>query len=162
MIARAIPVPKDALLNRYVETPGAYTDCFEVMSPLSISHDEFLRAFYTTWLFRLERVVLSIALRRWIRDNELDMLVRGRADAFAVWYVEDRRTGEILLRDKSGRTCSYLAVSGKSGGATRLIFGSTVFYSNRNAPWWLAAVIPAHVIYSKALLRAAELKTRKA
>lgn len=161
MIARPIAVPQDALLHRYVETTGAYTDCFEVMSPLSVTHQEFITAFYTTWLFRLERVVLSVTLRRFVRDAEAVALAQGAADRFAVWTVEDRVENQILLRDASGQTCSYLAVVAKDGGVTRLIFGSAVLPKGGAMPGWVRALIPLHSFYSKALLRLAERKMRK-
>lgn len=161
MIARSISVPKDALLHRYVDKPGAYTDCFEVMSPLSVTHVEFIEAFYTTWLFRLERVILAAVLCRGVSDTEVIALAEGREDNFAVWTVEDRMSDQILLQDASGQTCSYLAVVGKEGGVTHLIFGSAVFAKTGEMPLWIKALIPAHRFYSKALLRLAEWKIRK-
>ena len=155
MIARAVAVPRDALLQRHVG-PGAYTDCFEAMSPFEVDLEAFIGAFYTTWLFRLERVVLSLVLRRWIRDREVAALAEG-GDAFAVWRVEARGAHQILLRETSGLTRSYLAVSAKEGGVTRLLFGSAVVGPQGRV---LRAMIPAHRLYSKALLRLAERKLR--
>jgi hypothetical protein len=162
MIARAIPVPKDALLHRYVGQAGTYTDCFEVMHPLSVTHADFIEAFYTTWLFRLERVVLSIVLRRRVRDADVAALAQGTSDSFAVWTVEARDAGQILLRDSSGYTGSYLAVAGKEGGTTRLIFGSVLApEGGGDLPFTVRAMIPLHVFYSKMLLRTAEWKLRR-
>ena len=46
MIARAVPVPRDALLQAYAKRKNGYTDCFEVMHPLEASLEDFVGAFY--------------------------------------------------------------------------------------------------------------------
>ena len=160
MIARAVPVPRDALLGAYVDRDGAYTDCFEVMHPMAADLPAFVTAFYTTWLFRLERVVLSVVLRRRISDAEVQALAGG-ADRFAAWRVAGRETDEIMLEDQSGRTLSYLAVAPKDGGVTRLLFGSVVRGAEGARPLWLRALMPVHRLYARALLRLAERKLRR-
>lgn len=161
MIPRACPVPGDALLHRYVGKGATYTDCFEVMHPLAADLAAFITAFYTSWLFRLERAVLAVPLRRPIRDTEVRALAAG-AERFAVWSVEARDQGQILLRDRSGATRSYLAVSPKQGGVTRLLFGSAVLAAEgRPQPRAVRMITPLHRGYSRALLRAAEWKLRK-
>lgn len=161
MIARPCPVPRDALLSRYVDQDGAYTDCFEVMHPGTASLEQFITAFYTTWLFRLERFVLTISLRRRIRDADVSALAEGRADHFAAWRIEDRAEGQLLLCDIAGATRSYLAIAPKDGGVTRLIFGSAVTANGGDLPGLVKALIPLHRFYSKALLRLAEYKLRR-
>jgi hypothetical protein len=162
MIARQIEVPQDALLHLYVVQEGAYTDCFEVMLPVSATMEEFVGAFYTTWLFRLERLVLSVARRRRITDAQVYALASGDADGFAVWRVEARAPGQLLLADESGHTRSYLAFVGKEGGVARLIFGSAVVpREGQSMPAWVRATIPLHKFYSKALLRLAERRLRR-
>ena len=52
------PLPEHALLARYVGS-GSYTDCYATDLPGSFSHAEFVAAFYTTWLFKLERAILQ-------------------------------------------------------------------------------------------------------
>ena len=160
MIARACDVPRDGVLQAYVGRGATYTDCFEVMSPLEIPMEDFIEAFYTTWLFRLERVVLSAILRRRIADADVVALAQEGAD-FAAWHVEARREGQLLLADTSGHTRSYLAISPKQGGVTRLIFGSAIV-ARGDAPLgrMVTAVIPFHRFYSKCLLRLAERKLR--
>lgn len=162
MMARECGVPRDGLLDRYVEHPGAYTDCFEVMHPLEADLEAFITAFYTTWLFRLERLVLSVGLRHVIRDAEVHALARGHSTTFAAWRVEDRGGAEILLTDISGATRSYLAVSPKEGGVTRLIFGSAVMpRADGTLSPMVQRFMPVHRFYSRALLRLAEHKLRR-
>lgn len=160
MIARAVEVPRDALLHTYVAQDGTYTDCFEVMHPLKADLPEFIAAFYTTWLFRLERAVLTLTLRRRIRDSDVAALGQG-AEGFAAWTVEARADGQILLCDLSGATRSWLAVAPKDGGVTRLLFGSAVVAQGGDLPAWVRATVPLHRFYSRALLRLAERKLRR-
>lgn len=160
MIARACDVPRDGLLQAYVGQGETYTDCFEVMSPVEIALPDFIEAFYTTWLFRLERLILSITLRRRIRDADARVMAAG-AETFAAWSVEARADAQILLRDMAGHTRSYLAVSAKDGGVTRLIFGSAVVARDgKPLGGFVKVLIPLHRFYSKALLRLAERKLR--
>lgn len=160
MIARACDVPRDGLLQAYVGQGATYTDCFEVMSPHAVTLPEFIEAFYTTWLFRMERVVLSLPLRARVRDSEVTALAEG-ADHFAVWQVEARDDAQILLSDRSGHTRSYLAVSGKEGGVTRLVFGSAVVApKGKPLGTMVGLLIPLHRFYSKCLIRLAERKLR--
>lgn len=162
MIVRACPVPKDALLSAYVDRDGAYTDCFEVMYSVEADLPAFITAFYTTWLFRLERFVLTLAFRRPIRDVDVEDLAAGRADRFAIWAVEGRAETQILLRENSGATRSYLAVEHEAGGGTRLIFGSAVVNGEGGTmPLWVQALTPLHVFYSRGLLQLAERKLRR-
>jgi hypothetical protein len=148
------------LLQRYVGAGANYTDCFEVMSPDAVTLPDFIEAFYSTWLFRLERMVLSVTLRRRIVDTDVEALALG-ADRFAAWTVEGREDAQILLCDTSGHTRSYLAVSAKDGGVTRLIFGSAVMAQNgKPLGRGVTALTPLHRFYSKALLRLAERKLR--
>jgi hypothetical protein len=49
-------LPQEALLARYKQE-GAYTDCYSVAVPHVISHAEYVAAFYTTALFKTERLI---------------------------------------------------------------------------------------------------------
>ena len=160
MIARACDVPQDALLQAYVGQGATYTDCFEVMSPHAVILPDLIEAFYTTWLFRLERLVLTVAMRRRISDAEVRALAQG-ASEFAVWRVEGRDDAQIMLRDRAGHTGSYLAVSGKEGGVTRLLFGSVVLAPpGQPLGRMVRLLIPLHRLYAKSLIRLAERKLR--
>lgn len=161
MIPRAVAVPRDALLSRYVGQGATYTDCYEAMFPGDADLEAFITAFYTTWLFRLERLVLAAALRRRITDAEVAALAGGAED-FAVWRVEARREGQVLLCDLRGGTRSWLAVAPKEGGVTRLLFGSAVIAGEgRQQPLPMRLLTPLHKVYARSLLRLAEWKLRK-
>ena len=161
MKVRACPVPHDALLQRYVERSGAYTDCFEVGFAGEADLSAFLNAFYTTWLFRLERTVLTLVLRRRIRDIDVAALAQGRADTFAVWKVEAREAQQILLCDNSGATRSFLRVVPEEGGKTQLLFGSAVVGKASGPSFLVRVTVPLLQFYSRALLRLAERRLRQ-
>ncbi len=156
MNLRACPVPHDALLHRYVERVGAYTDCFEVTYRGEADLSAFLNAFYTTWLFRLERAVLTVALRKWINDSEISALVAGQSERFAAWTVEARGDGQILLCDVSGATRSFFRVVPEDGGATRLLFGSAVVGTESGPTFLIRMTVPLHQLYSRGLLHLAQ------
>ena len=158
MKLRACPVPQGALLQRYVTRAGAYTDCFEVIHEGEVDLSAFLTAFYTTWLFRMERAVLTLVLRRRITDDEVDLLAAGHAETFAVWSVEAREDEQILLCDKAGATRSYLRAVPMEDGKTRLEFGSAVVGKEDGPSLLIRLTTPLHRLYSVALLRAAVRK----
>jgi hypothetical protein len=154
---RTCPLTGEALTNRY-HGSGAYTDCYCVDLPRVISHAEYVEAFYTTALFKLERWLLRIAVSRPSTDAEAHALATGKRDTFAAWTVEARAPDQLLLCDFMGRTRSWLMVA---PGGTRLYFGSVVV-PERNATTGETAM-PAthgrllwfHKLYSRMLLSAA-------
>lgn len=114
------------MTRRYLDA-GAYVDCFYTDVPRPVTHAEFVTAFYTTWLFRLERWILRFAVSRLSTDEEAVELARGGLDAFAAWSVEARAPDQLLMCDFTGRTRSWLMVADNSGSSgTRLYFGSVV------------------------------------
>ena len=157
------PVPEDALLGA-CRGNGAYTDCYAADIAGSVSHEQFVTAFYTTFVFKLERMILTWALSRPSTDTQAEQLASGAIDAFAAWHVEKRDVNQLLLSDFQGRTRSWLMVAplkGDSGPGTRLYFGSAVV-PVVNAKTGRSALGPSfqsllgfHKIYSKVLLHAA-------
>jgi hypothetical protein len=57
------PLPDEALLNTYAEN-GAYTDCYRTDICAAVTLAEYVNAFYTTRVFRLERIILKWAVSR--------------------------------------------------------------------------------------------------
>ena len=162
MKVEQIAVPQASLLHRYVAQDGAYTDCFQVVIAKSATHSEFVQAFYTTWLFRLERCVLALALRRRISDEEVSALADDRSNRFAVWHVEARSENQMLLADNSGHTKSFLALEALETGSVRLIFGSAVVTKGKQKLSRLVrATIWLHRLYSIGLLKAAALRLQR-
>ena len=49
---------------------GAYTDCFHTDILDNVSLPQFVEAFYTTWLFKLERFILQLLVKKPSTDAE--------------------------------------------------------------------------------------------
>ncbi len=75
-------LPAHALLRRYLRD-GHYADCYVVEVPVAVSQAEFVEAFYTTPLFKLERAILAAAVRKPSTDDDARALARGEREAFA-------------------------------------------------------------------------------
>jgi hypothetical protein len=152
------PLPTGALLGRYRDI-GAYTDCYGVTVPGDVAHARFVEAFYTTWLFKLERAVL-VLVGKPSTDAQARALAHGEADAFAAWRVEARAPDQLLLCDYRGRTRSWLMREAVDGG-TRLYFGSAVVpvvdarTGSGRMGRAFAGLLGFHRLYSRLLLRAA-------
>ena len=155
------PLPTNALLSKYADA-GAYTDCFATVIAQTVSHAEFVEAFYTGRLFKLERFLLRVLLSKPSTDLQVRQLAAGESNEFAAWRVEARADDQLLLRAIDGRTRSWLMVSAaEEPGRTRLYFGSAVV-PVRNAStgksemgFVFKALLGFHKFYSQALLSAA-------
>jgi hypothetical protein len=158
VVVQVCALPVQALLRGY-SGGGGYTDCFVVETGARVSLARYVEAFYTSWLFRLERLVLTFATRP-SSDRQAVALAAGNGSAFAAWEVESRTVDQLLMRDITGRTRSWFMVVPAAGG-TRLYFGSavtTVRPSTGGLPTIgpvFQALVAFHVLYSRALLAAA-------
>lgn len=141
-------LPDDALLQTYAQREDCFTDCFA--SPTQTTLPSLIRAFYTTPLFRVERLILRLA-GYGSTDADAAALAAG-GTTFAAWTVEARAMDQILLQDAFGRTRSWLMA--RDGV---VYFGSAVVPPEPGAPlgWTFGMLMGFHRIYSRALLRAA-------
>ncbi len=159
---------QDALLYRYRQR-GDYTDCFHTAIDRRVSLEQFITAFYTTPLFRAERVILNWLVSKPSTDDDVAALAAGRADDFAAWSVEARTEDQILLCDFQGNTRSWLMVRplGNGAGTTALFFGSAVTAAQPQADGTrkpqrrLSLLLVAHRRYSVALLKAARRRLQR-
>ncbi len=160
-------LPDGALLRAHRDA-GAYTDCYATDIARAVSRAEYVEAFYTTPLFKAERLLL-----RWLASMpSTDAQARGLAtDAtgtFAAWHVEAREADQLLLCDPAGRTRSWLMVSPLDprdpAAGTRLYFGSALVpvvdaaTGRPRIPFPHRALMGFHKLYSLALLRAARAR----
>jgi hypothetical protein len=128
--------------------------------PRAVSHAAYVEAFYTTALFKVERLILSWVISAHSTDREARELALGERDSFAAWRVERRGKEQLLMA--AGRTRSWLMVS-PSEGATRLYFGSAVVpkvsgkHRGSLGPGF-TALLGFHKLYSRALLQAARAR----
>lgn len=157
------PLPQDALLNRY-KLQGDYTDCYVMTVPHPVSQAQYVEAFYTTSVFKIERQILSLLASRPSTDLQARQLAQGEASQFAAWHVEGRTANQLLLCDFLGRTRSWLmsvTTEGQATVTTRLYFGSAVVPKSKSASgqpsFGLAfhALSGFHRVYTRTLMRAA-------
>jgi hypothetical protein len=159
-------IPAHALHAHY-QHEGAYADCYVARIEQPVSHAEFVAAFYTTGLFKLERFILRHLVNKPSTDAEALELARGERTRFAAWTVEARATDQIVMCDFMGRTRSWLMVETIGGKATHLYFGSVVVprldkdtgKSSLGAGYTL--MLGFHKLYSRALLSAAHARLRR-
>ena len=155
---RSASVPEHSLLQRYAGS-GAYVDCYATEASAPATHAQFVEAFYTTPLFKLERLLLGLLISRPSTDAQATELAQGKRGSFAAWQVEARASNEVLLR--AGRTRSWLMVASLPGGSTRLLFGSAVVpkrsstSGRRRLGAGFHALLGFHKLYSRALLLSA-------
>lgn len=161
------PLPAPALLVRYAGGNG-YTDCFTTVLARRVALADFIDAFYTSWLFKLERAVLAGLFARPSTDAEAAELAAGNAERFAAWTVEARAADQILLCDLRGRTRSWLMVEARNTARTRLYFGSAIVPAHPERHGHAAlgagfrALLGLHRLYSRALLHAAARRLERA
>jgi hypothetical protein len=156
---RPCELPAEALLQRY-RALGAYADCYTTTVAHAVSHPDYVAAFYTTGVFKLERLILRLFAARPSTDEQASALARGEVDRFAAWSVEARSPNQVLLCDFTRRTRSWLMVLPLESG-TRLYFGSAVVpvHDARSGTSRLglgfASLLGFHKVYSRVLLSAA-------
>ncbi len=158
----ATALPSNALSAAYKEQ-GAFVDCYYIDIATDISLAEYIQAFYTTAIFKLERSLLSLATFKRTKDDEAVKLSLGESDTYSIWTVEGREDNQVMLRDFTGNTRSWLMVEKASGSEmnTRLYFGSVVVpkskAENGQASFGVLFNLLSkfHQVYSKALLTAA-------
>jgi len=156
-------LPRNALSTKCVEQ-GAFADCFYIDIPKEVTLAEFIKAFYTTALFKTERAILSVVTLKPASDAQAVELSAGRSKQYSAWVVEGRVADQIILADISGRTKSWLMVQASDldgCAATRLYFGSVVVpkkvaVGEKASKGLLFQLLGGfHKVYSRALLKSA-------
>lgn len=161
------PVPNDAPLKTFrggahPERWGRYADCFGVSVDQIVTLADFVFAFYTSPLFRIERHVLRALINAPSSRSDARAVADGTLDTFAAWYVGQRTATQLLMCDRYERTRSWFRVEQESGGGTHLQFGSAVAAKRGEQgelpqpPAQFGFLLWFHVIYSQALLGAAK------
>ncbi len=162
----AQPLPDHALLTRY-RAAKAYTDCFAIDVPGQVSQADYIHAFYTSPLFKLERLILALLVAKPSSDAEARRLADGEITQFAAWSQQARNDDQILMLDYMKKTCSWLMVTPLPGGGTRLWFGTAVVPHAISADGHVSLgpgfdqLMGFHKLYSVALLRAAAGRLRR-
>jgi hypothetical protein len=164
-------VPDDALLKTYrgavkPERWGSYADCFAVTIDRDVDLTDFVFAFYTSPVFRIEGFLLHLLLGASSSKADARAVAGGTSDTFSAWYVGQRTATQLLMCDRYERTRSWFCVAPAAGGGTRLRFGSAVAASRDKKTGAPAPgggfhfLLWFHILYSQVLLRAAKLNLR--
>jgi hypothetical protein len=160
------PLPEHSLLFA-CHAKGDYTDCFMVDVAGDVSQRQFVMAFYTSRLFKVERFILKWLVAKPSTDRQVDLLASGSIDSFAAWTVEGRECNQLLVCDYQGRTRSWLMVEPVKAGpgiATRLYFGTGIASATdrktggKTMPLLFRLLLGFHRRYAPALLRSAVTK----
>ncbi len=163
------PLPNHALLNTYKKN-GAYTDCYTTVIPADVTHTQYVQAFYSTAIFKLERLILKWVVSKPSSDAQVALLAAGDTNTFAAWRVEGRSDNQLLMCDFQNRTRSWLMVepiTSEGGFKTRLYFGSAVVpvKKSKTGKPSLGLIFSAlhgfHLLYSVALLFSAKSRLMK-
>jgi hypothetical protein len=161
-------VPEDALLKTYrggarPEYWRESGDSFAISVDRVVSLAEFVFAFYTSSVFRIERVILRFLAGTPSTDAEARQLADGSGTSFAVWRVGERTATQLLMCDRYERTRSWFRVLPLSDGKTLLQFGSAVASrrsggqpATRTGVSLFRLLLKFHVVYSQVLLHAAK------
>lgn len=148
---RRIDLPDHALLQAR-RAAGTFTDCYVLRIERNVTLADFIAAFFTTPVFRLERWILARVLGHASTDAQARALADGRGDRFLLWVTEARDERQILLG--VGRTATWLMVE-PAAGATRLYLGSAIERRGEGRGGWRQrALLRFHDLYSRVLLRA--------
>jgi hypothetical protein len=130
-----------------------------VAQPVSLS--DFVYAFYTSPVFRIERAILRILAGAPSADAEARAVADGSGSSFAIWLVGERTPTQLLMCDRFEKTRSWFQVVPLEGGGTVLRFGSAVATSRDRQTGALSVgrgfrwLMGFHVLYSRILLNAA-------
>jgi len=162
-------VAEDSLLRTYrggtrPERWRKYGDCFSLIAEQGVSLTDFVFAFYTSPVFRIERFLLGALAGAASSDAQARAVADGSAASFALWYVGERTATQLLMCDRYERTRSWFRVVPLDRDRTLLQFGSAVAASRGSRSDGTALglgfrlLMRFHVLYSQALLHAAKVK----
>jgi hypothetical protein len=157
------PAPANALIHKYTSMPGAYTDSYLTQIPTQVAFSDYVFAFYTTPLFKIERLILKLLVRKPSTDKEARELADTVRNQFAAWTVEARDENQLLMCDFAGSTRSWLMTVPSENG-THLYFGSAVVphrIAKDGKPslgFFFTALLGFHKVYSVLLLFSARTR----
>ncbi|MEO0487904.1 MAG: hypothetical protein AAF092_18555 [Pseudomonadota bacterium] len=152
MAVQRVPVPADALLAAYCGD-GNHVDAYQLSVSEPVALPDYIRAFFQTGIFRLERWILAVAAGASSSDYQIEDLAKGQGDRMAAWRVEARGDQEILLAVEGSPIRTWLGVV--SGPSPALLFGSAVLAYKGRVPFAARALMPFHAVYSRVLLASA-------
>ena len=148
-----IEPPEGSFIAGVQAQAQVFADSFAVPCSGAPTLAQLLTAFYGSWVFWPERVLMGVLWRGSTSKAALEALAGGFGDRFGAWRVVQRSENEILLRDKRGATASWMAVV-----AGQVMFGSVLYTQDRDtvkkSVLW-RALTAFHTLFSRMLLAAA-------
>jgi len=161
MNAKPCPLPADSLLLSY-QANGDFVDCYKTQIAGTVTLAQFISAFYTTPLFKLERFILQSMINKPSTDDQVRQLANSEVTAFAAWTVEVRNDEQLLMCDFQKKTRSWFMLKRNDvADNTDLYFGSAVVArvdprsGKSSMGSGFKALLGFHTLYSKLLLNAA-------
>lgn len=156
-------VSDDSLLRTFrggshPERWRTYVDCFCTRVADDVSLSDFVFAFYTSALFRIERWILRVTIGAASIDADARAVATGSAKTFAAWYVGERTADQLLMCDRYESTRSWFRVVPLNDGGTLLQFGSGIAArASKNGGGMTISrgfrfLVGFHVVYSRLLL----------
>ena len=121
-------VPESGLLNAYADIPGCYTDCFSAEISGTVQLPELIHSFFTTPVFRLERMILAVFASSPTTDLEVANLACGDGNTLALWKVETREKNQLIMAVGNGPLRTWLMVSPDKAkkDTSRIFLGSAL------------------------------------
>jgi hypothetical protein len=145
--SRSTRIQPEGLLSK-IEEAAQYKDAFDIPKPQTKENNElehYIRAFYTSPLFKLERFIISLTGNH-VTDDYINNLRFKVGDKLILWEVIGRKDNEVLFRWKYGSANGLTWLSVKDN---KLQFGSGVGHDVN-----LVAAM-AHRLYSRLLIYSA-------
>ena len=159
-------LPEEALLRHYSQG-GHFADCYSTVISRPVTQSQYVAAFYTTILFKVERLILKWAVAKPSTDAEALQLAEAKRNTFAAWSVEARDDEQLLLCDYQSKTRSWLMVEPMPDRQTRLYFGSAVVQARNKhekitkRKFGFGLLLKFHKMYSIALLYCAKKRLER-
>lgn len=172
---RPCDIPENALLEKYnsnksYDERAGYTDCYSVTLDGLVRQEDYIYAFYTSAIFKIERLLLKYLFRKPSTDEQARQLANGNAEIFSAWLVESRSDNQLLMCDFQNRTRSWLMVlpvEGEIDSKTLLLFGSAVVpvknpkTGKKGMGVAFNLLLGFHKLYSRILLYSAIFRLKK-
>lgn len=153
------PLPTDAFLHEVSSGPEIYADCFYADLSRTVTLPQYIRAFFDSAVFRMERVILTYFLSSPSSKADVQALACGTGTRLAAWQVTKRGETQILLSIPSGPVRTWLMVQdlGADAPRSRIYFGTALVpkTDESGAPQLSASYrhfTGLHRFYSKLLL----------
>lgn len=154
------PIPDKALIETYARIKGGHTDCYYVDVPRYVTLSEFIQTFFSSPVFRLERLLLNMSPTGRSTDQDIANLASGTGNTMAVWKVDAREENQLIMSAGNGPIRTWLKVDTDypETGKTRLFFGSALAPTRnkngeqRKLSWVFKVSLGFHGFYSQLLL----------